>query len=49
MDMEQDGEVRPRSSKPKSQTIPELEVYLYLLVLLLLLDHGKKEQVCVYV
>ncbi|XP_065920620.1 26S proteasome non-ATPase regulatory subunit 3-like [Dysidea avara] len=44
MDMEQDGEVRPRSSKPKSQTIPELEVYLYLLVLLLLLDHGKKEQ-----
>lgn len=48
MDTENDGEVRPRSSRPNTQTIPELEVYLNLLVLLLLIDHKKFDQVCVY-
>ena len=48
MDTENDGEVRPRSSRPNTQTIPELEVYLNLLVLLLLIDHKKFDQVYVY-
>ena len=47
MDIENDSDVRPRSSRPNTQTIPELEVYLSLLVLLLLIDHNKLEQVCV--
>ena len=48
MDTENDGEVRPRSSRPNTQTIPELEVYLNLLVLLLLIDHKKLDQVSMY-
>ena len=58
MDTEND-DIRPRSSRPNTQTIPELEVYLNLLVLLLLIDHSKLDQVsecacacvcvCVYV
>ena len=46
MDTENDSDVRPRSSRPNTQTIPELEVYLNLLVLLLLIDHNKLDQVC---
>ena len=49
MDIENDSDVRPRSSRPNTQTIPELEVYLSLLVLLLLIDHNKLEQVCMCV
>ena len=49
MDIENDSDVRPRSSRPNTQTIPELEVYLSLLVLLLLIDHNKLEQVCMSV
>lgn len=48
MDTENEGDVRPRSSKPNTQTIPELEVYLNLLVLLLLIDHKKFDQVTVH-
>lgn len=43
MDTEND-DIRPRSSRPNTQTIPELEVYLNLLVLLLLIDHNKLDQ-----
>ena len=45
MDTDHDGDVRPRSSRPNTQTIPELEVYLNLLVLLLLIDRNKLDQV----
>lgn len=47
MDTDNDSDIRPRSSRPNTQTIPELEVYLNLLVLLLLIDHNKLDQVSV--